>query len=326
MAARKSIVQSLMFAGGLVAFGSGGSTTALAGEPDAAAAQVAKAPPVADTSVADSGDLWGAYLHASLYSKYVFRGLTLYDGASFQPSFGGYFDLGNYGRIGAGIWMHVPLESGEEDTLDLTGLDPNIDPLFEPNVKFFELDPTISYDVSFDIVTLSAGHTWYTDPEKGEMDVIIPVRDVDGNIVDAQLFGLQTSRGDTAEFYIGVSVDTLLQPEFTFVHDYRRYDYEYYTFGVSHSFTASEEHNWTVTPYARFGWSTGNDANLDGDATSTSGFYTKNGLVNIDVGVSTEIQIDDFNVKPSANYVFVNDDSFGQDDIFWLGVDFDFSI
>lgn len=287
-------------------------------------------PPQTDTKAAGAPDAsgdnpFGMYLHTSLYSKYVFRGLTLYDGTSLQPSLGGYFDLGDLGRIGGGLWMHVPIDSGETSTLDLTGVAPDITPLFEPKVKFFELDPTVSYDVTFDMITLSAGHTWYTDPDKGELDVLVPVRDLNGNVVDVQNFTLQTSRGDTSEFYIGLSVDTVLQPEFTFVHDYRRFEYEYYTLGFSQPFTVSDEHNWTVTPYVRFAWSTGNEANLDSDEPS-SGFYTKNGLVNVDVGLTTEVQMDNFTIKPSFNYVFVNDDAFGQDDIVWIGVDFDFSV
>lgn len=292
----------------------------LAIEPDAAKTKT-------NTDVAtDENDPISLYLRTSVYSAYVFRGLNLFDGMSIQPSFGAAYDMGDYGRLGGSVWMHLPAESGAQDTIDLTGVTIDTTDLFAPRTKFFELDPTISYDVTVaDIVTLSAGHTWYTDPDEGQLDVILPVIDDQGFLVDTETVSLRASRGDTSEYYFGISVDTFLNPEFTFVSDYRLYDYQYYTLTLSHSFPISADGNFEVKPYVTFGWSTGNDSNFEAGATPT-GIYDKNGLEHVNIGLTGQVFVEGFAIKPSLNYVFVNDKALGSDDIVWGGFDIDFDI
>jgi hypothetical protein len=267
------------------------------------------------------------YAHLGVNSDYVFRGLNLYNGVSIQPGVGVFYDMGDAGRLGASVWMHIPGEEQNRDTIDLTSVSLNqIDDIFAPRAKFVELDPTLSYDLPIgDMLMFSVGHTWYTDPKKGRVDVIFPVLDESGNLTGTRTFNLRTSRGDTSEFYLGFALDTILNPEFTFVHDYRLYEYEYYTLGFSQPIPISDEKDFSVTPYVTFAWSTGNDTDISSDTPTSSGFYSKNGLVHVNVGMSASVTIENFTVKPNFNYVFVQDDALGPDDIVWIGFDIDFS-
>jgi hypothetical protein len=318
MTKRLSLLPASILCGALL-LNSTGPNSAQAIEPDAA-----KTKTTSDVAT-DQDDPLSLYLRTSVYSAYVFRGLNLYDGMSIQPSMGAAYDMGDIGRIGASVWMHLPAESGAQDTIDLTGITIDTTDLFAPKTKFFELDPTISYDVTWDMVTVSAGHTWYTDPNEGQLDVILPVIDDEGFLVDAETFSLRASRGDTSEFYFGISLDTYLNPEFTYVSDYRLYDYQYYTLTLSQSFPVSADGNFEVKPYVTFGWSTGNDSNFEAGATPT-GIYDKNGLEHVNIGLTGQVFVEGFAIKPSINYVFVNDKALGSDDIVWGGFDIDFDI
>ena len=279
---------------------------------------------------ADKSDPLSLYLRTSVYSAYVFRGLDLYDDMSIQPSAGVAYELEDYGRFGASIWMQIPAGTNSQDTIDLTGVAFDTSDLFAPTTKFVELDPTISYDITFDVVkdisaTFSAGNTWYTDPDEGTVDVILPVIDDQGFLVDTETVSLRASRGDTSEYYFGMALDTILNPEFTFVNDYRLYDYQYYTLTLSQTFPISADGNFEVKPYVTFGWSTGNSSDFEAGETP-AGIYSKNGLEHVNLGVTGAVYVEGFAIKPSINYVFVNDDALGEDDIVWGGFDIDFDI
>lgn len=83
---------------------------------------------------------------ASVFSSYIFRGLDLYDGLSFQPSVQPHVDLGSSGMLNAIMWLQAPLShpSGSE--------------------RFFEMDTGLSYDYSLSRATFSIGNYWYTFP------------------------------------------------------------------------------------------------------------------------------------------------------------------
>ncbi|MBN1794067.1 MAG: hypothetical protein JW844_03795 [Candidatus Omnitrophica bacterium] len=127
----------------------------------------------------------------AVYAKYMWRGFKLDDDPVLQPG----LYLSAY-RFTASIWGSFDIDA--EDAL-------NSD----------EVDYAIDYTYSFDMLSLSAGHTYYDFPA-----------------ADAK----------STEFYIGVALDTLLSPSLTWYHDYADEDSgggdgDYILLGIGHSFT-----------------------------------------------------------------------------------------
>jgi len=87
---------------------------------------------------------------AAVYSAYMFRGVNLYDGMSFQPSIQPHYDMGELGRLSGLLWFHLSADGHE---------DPD---------KFFEMDDALTYDISVGKFTFSAGHYWYTYPNSSD--------------------------------------------------------------------------------------------------------------------------------------------------------------
>ncbi len=285
-----------------------------------------------ETAAAGSSDdscPWSVYTSVGVHSDYVFRGIRLYDGTSIQPNIGITYDLGKYGRLNTNLWMHLPADSRDVDTIDqfsenVSGLSSlNNDEIFSPSKKFVELDPTISYDITFDIVTLSAGHTWYTDPDPGEVTIIRPQIDEATGAPVPFTFDTLYSRGDTAEFFAGAAIDYYLNPEVTIVKDYREYEYEYYTLGFSQPIPVNKDETFSFTPFVLFAWATSVSAS-DGRNFSTN--YTKNGLVHVNLGLSAEMMMGNWTLKPIFTYIFTNDPNEGEDDIIWSGFDISYSM
>lgn len=257
---------------------------------------------------------WSFSTRTGFYSAYLYRGIEIYSGASIQPSVGTFYSLGDFGTIGGSLWMHI---SGESDSRPIAFFDENGD-FFETQQRpaFFELDPTISYDFTYDIATFSAGHIWYTDPGSG------------GNIRSYRN-GQLDFRGETApdsgEFYAGVSLDLPLEPQFTVYDDYRALDYQYYTLAFRHKFTcAALGEGFNITPFTQFGFAS--------NASDDKLIYNSNGLEHINVGISTTAKLGIFQVKPNLTYIFAQDGSKNGiqrvKDKFVIGVDFayDFSL
>lgn len=265
------------------------------------------------------------YISSAINNRYVFRGMTLYDGMSLQPNVGLSYDFGAAGRINGNVWAQLPLESHDEKTIDqfseaVTGFSDNEDQeIFSPKKKFIELDPTLSYDVTFGMVTLSAGHTWYTDPQKGEVTIIRPGLNENGDVVPVA-FNTIYSRGDTSEFFLGAALDTILNPEVTFVKDYRKFDYEYYTLGFSQELPLAKGSNTMVIPNVLFAWATNTK---QAGAFSTN--YSRDGLEHINLGIKARLFAEGLTITPSLTYVFTLDRFEGKDNIIWGGVDIGFS-
>lgn len=230
----------------------------------------------------------------SLVDRYYYRGFELYDQASLQPSAGVFYDLGDFGTLGASLWMHVPLgdDQGNSAVVDAQG---NLIE-FEPSNKFVELDPTVSYDLALGSVYLSIGHIWYTDPHRGDPNIR----------VNGQAFESGPSAPDTAEVYGGISVDTVLNPQFMVYHDYREFESEYYTLGLSQRLDSEScEHlaDWfgegfNITPFV-----------VAGFATNAKIAYNKeSGLKHINTGFRFSVPWGKFLVTPAVTYNFGFDD------------------
>lgn len=283
----------------------------------------------ATTPAKDEPCPWNGYASMGVYSDYVFRGIRLYDGTSLQPNVGVSYDLGDYGRLSGNLWMHVPADSRDVDVIDqysenVTGLSSlNNDEIFSPSKKFVEFDPTISYDITFDKVTLSLGHTWYTDPDEGEVTVIRPRLDEETGEPVPYEFDATYSRGDTAEVFAGAALDWYLNPEVTIVKDYRQYEYYYYTLGFSQPIPVNKEETLSFSPFVVFAWATNVP---DEDRSNFSTNYTKNGLVHVNLGLSAQVVVGNWSIKPILTYIFTEDRNEGEDDIIYSGFDITYSM
>lgn len=216
---------------------------------------------------------WTLQPAVGFYTDYMFRGKNVYEGTSVQPSVSGSYSFGDLGTFGANVWLQLPAESNE------------------PPEKFNELDTTLSYDIDFDAVTLSAGHIFYTFP------------------------GGEGRIRDTLEYFLGFSVDTWGNPTFTFFHDYDEAKYQYYTLTFRQSVPLPEvDDKFVVTPYTTFAFSTNGD--------DSPRLFKRDGLAHVDVGFSIDLQLAKILVSPNFNYTFEVDDFTNNE--FWLGVDFSF--
>jgi hypothetical protein len=200
------------------------------------------------------------------FSDYMWRGQNLYDGSSIQPQITAAADVGDLGVFSANVWSHV---SGEDKT----------------DQQFTEIDYKLDYTVALDIVSLSAGHIWYT---------------YESNHVGAV---------NSAEYYAGIALDVIAQPSFTYYRDYDEADTNYFELGFSHTFedTCGMGEGFNVTPYATFGFT-------DENASA----YAENGLVQATIGLSSDLKLGHIDVVPSFHYTFESDDV--ADNQFWMGI------
>jgi len=203
-------------------------------------------------------------LDASIYSDYMFRGLKLYDGLSFQPSLQPTYSLGEYGNVSALLFMHISADGGP------------------PDKRFFEMDEAITYDYTFAPFTFSVGNYWYTYPNSNDD---IPM---------------------TAEIYSAVSIDTVLTPTISYYHDYKVYDSDYFELGLSHTFEYSGEGAYNFTPFVNFGFVANGEK-----------YYASNGLVQSTFGVSTDLPLGIFTLRPLLAYTAKADDNTVNN--FWAG-------
>ncbi|MFN8390299.1 MAG: hypothetical protein U0136_08425 [Bdellovibrionota bacterium] len=261
----------------------------------------------------DTGGPLTVSLRSSFLSSYYYRGLALYPGVSIQPSGGVFYNLGDYGTIGGSIWMQVPAEDSQET---VTFFDEDGNKIVEDlNQKFFELDSTLSYDVTIDKATVSVGHIWYTDPGYGD-DIFFQN-------------GIKRNLGerapDTSEFYVGLALDVPSSPQFTLYYDYRTLEYFYYSLGFSHNFEIPAlGEGFNLTPFVVFGFA--------GSAADDIPVYNRNGLEHVNLGVATNLKWGMFQVKPNFTYVFGTDKEVNgverTSDQFIVGVDigYDFGV
>ncbi|HQH27762.1 MAG TPA: hypothetical protein PLP17_10230 [Oligoflexia bacterium] len=207
---------------------------------------------------------------ADFATDYMFRGQNLYDGTSIQPSVSGGYDFGELGKVNALVWSHLSAEGGQG-----------------ASEKFTEVDFDLSYEIGIDILTLAAGHLWYTFPDSGD-DI-----------------------NETNEFYVSASLDTILAPTFTYYRDYREFDNNFFELGLSHEIECSKlGEGFNLTPSVTFGWATNAEKVYDEDS----------GLMYVEAGLSSEVEFGIFTLVPSFNYTFQVDDSTQNEFWFKIGV------
>lgn len=224
-------------------------------------------------SFAESDWSWSTNL--GVYSDYMFRGKNVYDGLSIQPSTTGSVDFGDFGALSANVWVHASAETRE------------------PPERFTEIDYTLTYDLSFDVFSLTLGHIWYTFP------------------------GDEERIAETEEFFVTASIDVFANPTLTVFADYQEAEYEYYSLvfrePVPLKFLNTDSE---LYPYVRFGFAS--NAN-DGPV-----LYIDNGLVHVDVGASLDFSLGELYVSPSFHFTFETDE--GATNEAWMGVDIGFEL
>jgi len=150
--------------------------------------------------------------------------------------------------------------------------------------KFTELDSTLNYTLDLDPITLKAGHIWYSYPN--DSDELV----------------------DTAEFFAGIAVDTVLSPSLTVYWDYREVDFQYYELGFSHKIKSEcESSDLNLTPFVNFGF-----------ASDSEKIYADDGFVQATFGVYSELPLgEQATLVPIISYTSESDDN--ADNEFWFG-------
>lgn len=151
--------------------------------------------------------------------------------------------------------------------------------------QFTRINYTLDYTLKLDMLSLSVGHLWYTH-ESNNVGLV-----------------------DTAEYYAGMSLDTLLNPTFTYFRDYDEIDTNYFELTLSHKMedTCGMGDGFNLTPYVTFGFTDENNV-----------VYADNGLVQWTVGMSSDMKLGNLDVTPSFHYTVEEDDN--ADNQFWFGV------
>lgn len=220
-----------------------------------------------------SDTTWQWDLDLATYSSYMFRGTRPFDGVSLQPATTIGYNLGEgLGTIEGGLWSHIPAESNTEE------------------LKFVELDESISYTNNIGIVDFALGTVWYT------------------------YFNDDSALDESAEIFASVGFDVLLNPTASWYYDYRTYYSHYFELGLSHTFEiAALGDGFNLTPFVNFGF----------DANGNKVYDRESGIVQASYGVSSEVAMGDITVTPSLTMTSGIDDATVNQ--FWFGMSFGYS-
>jgi hypothetical protein len=215
---------------------------------------------------------WTLDLSTTFASDYMWRGFNLYDGMSIQPSLAGTYEVPSGGTFGASVWSHLSAEGNRKAE------------------AFSEVDYTITYSHTFDPVTLTVGHAWYTFPEDNT--------------------NLTT---DSNEYFFVASFDAMLNPSVSYYRDYDTFDSNYYELNLSEEVTLSALGEFTFTPFVSLGFA----------SESEKVYADDDGLVQGTIGASWTVMMGDVSLTPSLNYTReVADVTVSE---FWISTKFSYS-
>jgi hypothetical protein len=133
--------------------------------------------------------------------------------------------------------------------------------------SFFSVAPALSYEFTYSRFTFAAGHSWYLYPHR------------------------LAAVNSTAEVWGGVTLDTVLNPSFTVYQDYDAYKSSYFEIGLRHTFLRSGTGGYNFTVFSNVGF-----------AAQSEQQYAHGGLVQITSGVSTDLRIGSFTLRPMVAY------------------------
>jgi hypothetical protein len=160
----------------------------------------------------------------------------------------------------------------------------------DPDDRFVETDYTIAYEITFEPVTLGGGLLWYTY-SKDEVDI-----------------------PNTREFYVSVSVDTMLTPTFKYYRDYDAFKNNYYELSFSQKIEdESLGAGFNLTPSLVFVF-----------ASQSKDVFGDNGLTYVMPGLSSDFKLGEITVTPAVYYNFKVAD-FTKDE-FWMGITLSYSL
>ena len=207
-----------------------------------------------------------AEISLELLSDYMWRGIQQYDGTSVQPEVVLAYDTA-YGSLSGELFGHISAENSGPD-----------DSIFNRD-NFLELDPTIAYELEFELIRARAGATWFF-------------------FFDSAFFN------DTAEFFLTVELDVLLSPSISAFHDYREREGQFYELSLSEPVPIDWFPNIEIAPYLLLGFS----SNVE--------IYQDDGLNHITYGLQIAPDIGPLQLGISANYTSSIDNSV--EDEFWF--------
>ena len=218
---------------------------------------------------------------ASLYSSYVWRGLSLTNKPVLQPDLYVTFPLRN-ASVTVGGWANIDLgqyDDPDDDISESGGLS---------SFNFAEFDPWA--EISFPLgekLTLTGGVTAYIYPN------------------DAGL----TSDFNTVELYGKAALDVLLSPKLNFYYDVDKIDGAYIEGSVSHTLQLGEKVGLALGALA--GFSEGQDADLDAFGNPQADFFNfvDNGLTHVDLSAGLPLTAGVFSITPSFHFVITGDDA-----------------
>lgn len=225
-------------------------------------------------------------IDASLYSSYVWRGLTLTSGPVLQPDVYLSFPLGGV-SLTVGAWGNV--EIGEYDDAD------DVTQGAGTSFNLSEVDPYAELGFSAGKAALALGVTAYVYPNDA------PAINSDFN---------------TVELYGSVSLEAPLSPTLAAYYDLDKVKGLYVEGSVSHGIPLGAT---TLSLGALGGFSN----NMDPDPDDFTSNFADNGFTHLDLSASVEFAAGPFAITPAFHFQINGDDGTkykGDDTKIWGGV------
>ena len=224
---------------------------------------------------------------ASLFSSYVWRGLSLTNKPVLQPDLYVTIPTGK-ASVTLGGWANIDLgkyDDPEDDISESGGLS---------SFNFAEFDPWA--EVAFPVgekTTLTGGITAYIYP----------------NDLTATSNGGFDSDANTVELYAKAAFDVLLSPKLSMWYDVDKINGAYFEASVSHTIPASEKVGIALGALA--GFSAGQDADLDQNGEPQADFFNfqDNGLTHVDLSAGVPLSAGVFSITPVIHFVITSDEA-----------------
>ena len=218
---------------------------------------------------------------ASLFSSYVWRGLSLTNKPVLQPDLYVTFPAGK-ASVTVGGWANIDLgqyDDVNDDISESGGLS---------SFNFAEFDPWA--EVSFPVgekTTLTGGITAYIYP----------------NDVDVAPNGGLGSDANTVELYAKAAFDVLLSPKLSMWYDVDKINGAYFEAAVSHTIPASEKVGIVLGAIA--GLSAGQGVPDSGDDSFN---FADDGFTHLDLSAGVPLTAGVFTITPVFHFVINGDD------------------
>ena len=225
----------------------------------------------------------------SLYSAYVWRGLSLTNKPVVEPDLYVTFPAGPASITIAG-WANFDLgkyRDFNDDISESGGLSA---------FNLSEFDPYAEVAFPAGKATLTAGVTGYIYPNKVESATFEPTP------------GLLTKESNTVEIYGKVEVDALLSPTLSIYYDVDKIKGAYIEAGISHTLPMNEKLGLDLGAVA--GFSAGQDApHTNSDPRKMPSTFEDDGFTHLDLSAGLPLTAGVFSITPALHLV-INGDEF----------------